>query len=455
MKTHDLIIIGAGPAGLSAAAHAMHLGITPMVIDENADVGGRIYAQTGLMQDSFNVKTRQKILQLFNGDGLCEIFHKKSQVIGIFSDNTLLITEKDGTAKIKYKSLIIAAGANEKTIPFPGWTLPGVMTSGCVQTMIKTQGISPEKAVLAGTGPLQLILADQILKTGGKVLALVETGSLKSWLKASRALFGHWRLAGQLTTCLINLARHKVPIYFNSLVSAAKGKDSVEEIEVSSIQGKCRRSIKTDILCIGYGFVPANELSLAAGARHEFKNGHWVPVRDDLMQTSVEGIFVAGDSARINGAIMAEYEGALSAVGAANYLGEISDHKAERQLQSLNKKLKKEKKLRVQFDRIMMLPDQVFELADNDTIICRCEDLSLRELKGIVIKSGPDINEFKRLSRAGMGLCQGRTCSTSLRQILSRSTEISPDKIGVLNPRPPFKPVSLGQLSKDYTDCIK
>ena len=452
MKTHDLIIIGAGPAGLSAAAQALDLGITPMVIDENADVGGRIYAQSSLMQNRFNFKTRRKIRQLFSADASCEIVRKKKQVIGIFPDNILLTTEKDGTARVKYKSLIIATGARELNIPFPGWTLPGVMTSGCAQTMIKSQAIFPEQAVVAGTGPLQLVLADQILKTGGKVLALVETGSMKSWLKASSSLFGHWGLAGQLTGCLINLAMNRVPIYFDSLVSAAKGENALREIEISSLDGKMKRVMNTDTLCIGYGFVPSHELSLAAGAHQAFKNGQWVPVRNDVMQTSVQGVFVAGDSAGINGAIMAEYEGGLSAIGAAKYLGVISDHEAEKRQRPLYEKIRKEKKLREVFDRIMKLPDRVYELADDDTIICRCEDLSLGELRGVVKRSGPDINEFKRLTRAGMGLCQGRTCSTSLRHILAKSTGTAPDKIGVLTPRPPFKPITLGQLSKDFTD---
>ena len=454
MKTHDLIIIGAGPAGLSAAAQALDLGIIPLVIDENADVGGRIYAQSGLMKNKFNSKTRRKIQQLFGVNAPSEIVRKKKQVIGIFPDNILLVTEKDGTARIKYKSLIIATGARELSIPFPGWTLPGVMTSGCAQTTIKTQAIFPEQAVVAGTGPLQLVLADQILKMGGKVLAVVETGSMKSWLKASTSLFGHWGVAGQLTACLINLAVNRVPIHFDSVVSAARGEDALREIEISSMDGKRKRTMVTDALCIGYGFVSSHELSLAAGARQVFKNGQWVPVRDEVMQTSVPGVFAAGDSAGINGAVMAEYEGALSAVGAAKYLNVISDQAAEKRQRPLYDRIRKEKKLREQFDRIMKLPDRVYELADDDTIICRCEDLSLGELKRVVKRSGPDINEFKRLTRAGMGLCQGRTCSASLRHILSRSTGTAPDKIGMLTPRPPFKPITLGQLSKDFTDQI-
>lgn len=452
MKTYELVIIGAGPAGLSAASKALESGVTPMIIDENAKAGGRIYAQSTLKEDGFNTKIRKKAGQLLNSGLSGAMFANKEQVLGIFPDNTILMTRKDGTARIKYKSLIIAPGARELSIPFPGWTLPGVMTSGCAQTMIKTQGLFPDKAVVAGTGPLQLILADQIIKAGGKVLAFVETGSMLSWLKESPALFGHWGLAAELSGCMMNLIKNRVPLYFGSMVSAAKGQAKLQEVEISRIRGGLKKNIDTDVLCIGYGFLPSHELSLAAGARQEFVNGRWIPVCDPYMQTSVDGVFVAGDSAGINGARMAEFQGALAGVGAAKYLGQISGQAADKHRRSVLKKIRKEEKLKEAFDRIMQVPGNVWNLAEDDTIICRCEDLVLEELKGKLKESGGDINEFKRLSRAGMGLCQGRTCATYIKYILAQSSGKDIDQTGVLTPRPPFKPVTLGQIAKDYTE---
>jgi thioredoxin reductase len=455
VKTHDLIIIGAGPAGLSAAAQADAMGITPMVIDEGHSIGGRIYAQSGLMQDDSSLESSRKIKQLNKTIRPSKNIIPQTQVIGIFPDNILLITGKSGTVKIRYRSLIIAVGARELSIPFPGWTLPGVMTSGCAQALIKTQGIFPEQAVLAGTGPLQLVLAAQILKRGGKVPALVETGSLKAWLIASKALLGHWRPAMEMTSCLFTLAKHRVPIYFNSLISAAKGNNFLQKIDISSINGKFKKTIKTDTLCMGYGFVPSHELSSAAGAKQEFRHGRWVPVRGPDMQTTVKGVFAVGDGAQINGAAMAIYEGALAAIGAAKYLGRILGRKAEKRQQDFYKKIRKEETLRKQFNQIIKLPDKVFNLACDDTIICRCEDISLKKLKKAVKNAGPDINEVKRLSRAGMGLCQGRTCCTSVMAIVSKSTGENPEKLGFLTPRPPFKPVTLGQLANNNLDQEK
>ncbi len=363
--------------------------------------------------------------------------------------NAAKITNIANTTKLRYKSLIVACGASEPAIPFPGWTLSGVMTSGCAQTLLKTQGLFPKKVVLAGTGPLQLVLADQILKRGGRVLALVETGSLQAWLRGGTALFGHWNLAGEMLSCLLTLTKHRVPIYFNSLVSSARGEDCLQEIAIFSIKGRLKKIIKTDTLCVGYGFIPSYGLSCAAGAKQEFKNGKWVSIRGKEMQTTVEGLFAVGDGAGINGAVMAEYEGAVAAIGAAKYLCRISGQEADKRRAVFYKKIKKETRLRKQFNRIMKLPDKVFELACDDTVICRCEDITLKELKEAAKSAGPNINELKRLSRAGMGLCQGRICCTAVAEILAKLTGTTPEKLGFLTPRPPLRPVTFGQLANN------
>jgi len=453
MKTYDLIIIGDGPAGLSAADQAAAMGITFLIIDENPLPGGRIFTQSGLKQSDniFNTAQKKRLFKKFSS--FTRSLKSQTSVIGVFPDNILLLTSGEGTTKVRYKSLIVACGASETGIPFPGWTLPGVMTSGCTQTLLKTQGIFPKKAVLAGTGPLQLILADQLIKRGGKVLALVETGSLPTWLKASTALLGQWKLLKEMGACSLTLARHRVPVYFNSLVSSAHGEKSLQEIKISSLKGSLKKTIKTDSLCIGYGFVPSYEITCSAGAKQTLINDKWGPVRGQDMQTSVEGLFAVGDGAEINGAVMAEYEGAVAAIGTTRFLGKICESEAKKRLSLLYQKIKKEEKLRKQFNQLMKLPGKVFELASDDTVICRCEDITLRDLKTAAKDANSDINELKRLSRVGMGLCRGRTCGTAVGEILSKLTGSPLEKIGFFTPRPPFRPVTIGQLAKnDFKD---
>jgi len=145
-----------------------------------------------------------------------------------------------------------------------------------------------------------------------------------------------------------------------------------------------------------------------------------------------------GDGARINGAAVAGYEGSVASISASLYLKKVSVSKADKKRNLLFRKIKNEERLREQFTRIMEFPDGLYDLACDDTTICRCEEINLKQLKKAVKKSGPDINEIKRLSRIGMGICQGRTCCSSAIKIASKLTGISPEKLGTLSPRPPF-----------------
>jgi len=461
MKHIEMVIIGAGPAGINAAIEAAKSGMKVTVLDENNKVGGRIFSQIneGLKlansaDQGPDFKKGTKLLTEFLANSHNIDFLNNAQVIGIFQNRELAYLRNGKLFRIRYKGLIIATGAFERSVPFPGWTLPGVYTAGGTQTLIKMQGILPGKRfLLAGTGPLQLVLANQIIEAGGQVVAILEAGKTGSWYQAMMAIWGNWGLLAEGLRYLNGIRKAKVPILRNHLILEALGDGQVEKATFSKCDEEWRpnlaatRTVEVDTICLGYGFVPSVDLSRLAGCKHQFEArlGGWVPVRDTTMMTSVTHVYSVGDGSGVAGNIVAGLEGRIAGIAAAQSFGYLSQKVAEHQQRPFLSTLQKLSRFRRYLDDMSVPRSGLYELANDETLICRCEEIKLGTIKKAIKEENPkDLNELKRSTRAGMGHCQHKMCGHALQEIMAAQLKVNPSEIGALRPRPPIKPVPLG-----------
>jgi NADPH-dependent 2,4-dienoyl-CoA reductase/sulfur reductase-like enzyme len=464
LKEADLAIVGAGPGGLASAIEAARAGAKVVLLDENPAPGGQIYRRR---HDSIGVLGSRSLgPDLIRGEKLLAEFDtirrsvdyiENAFVWGIFDDNTLAFVRNGTSHSIRFRKLILSIGAYDRPVPFPGWTLPGVLSAGGAQVLVKGQRVLPgEKILLAGTGPLLLALAYQIIRAGGHVVAILEAGRMQGWLDLGLGLFGQRALLFDAMRYLWTIRKAGVPILRKHMILEARGNGRVEEAFVSEVDENWRpkpgkeRFFSVDALCLGYGFIPSTELTRLAGCSHRYEPllGGWIPERDLLMETSARGVYAVGDSAGIAGSLAAAEQGRIAGIAAARSLGHLSPLQAGRRIERPRSRLRRLLRLRRALDRISVPRPGLYELATDDTVLCRCEEITLREIKETVAEGPTEMSDIKRMTRMGMGLCQGRMCGPALLEIMARLTGLPPSSIGHLNPRPPVKPVPFAALAR-------
>jgi NADPH-dependent 2,4-dienoyl-CoA reductase/sulfur reductase-like enzyme len=463
LKELELAILGAGPGGVAAAVEAARAGLSVTMLDENAKPGGQIFRQ---FHDGFDVtnpgmlghdyaRGRELLSEFDTVRNRVELLD--NSIVWALSDgNELAFYRGEASHSVRYKKMIIAAGAYDRPVPFPGWTLPGVFTAGGAQSLVKTQRVLPgENFLLAGTGPLQLALANQIHDAGGRVVAIAEAGRVEDWISLIRGALGQWQLLGDAVQYLYGVRRAGIPLWRNHMIVEACGKGQVEEAVVAEVDKSWRprpgtyRTLKVDTLCVGYGFVPSVELTRLAECEHHYKPllGGWIPVRNDHMETTVRDVYAVGDCTGIAGSLVAIDEGRIAGLAAAQRLGHLTAMEARERMAPSREHLAGLQRLREVLDRISVPRPGLYELAKDDTIVCRCEEITLGEVKAALADGAADMKEVKRMTRIGMGNCQGRMCGPALQEIIAREKGLPPDRVGFLNPRPPVRPIPLGVLA--------
>ncbi len=457
-----IVIVGGGPAGLSAAIAAARAGARVLVIDENLQAGGQIYRQP---PSDFRV-TAADILgaDYVDGQSLLSQVRELSEAIEIWSDalvwsifesNELAIARGNDMILLNAGAIVIATGAYERPFPVPGWTLPGVMTAGGAQVLLKSQRVRPgTRALLAGTGPLQLLVANQMLDAGMEVVALAESASM---LNAWRYLPGLVRqpdLLKQGLTYMNRLKRSGVNLLRSHALRRIHGETEVTAAVVGPVdfrgypvQGN-QKTFEVDTVCIGYGLIPSVWLTSLLGCRHEFNPliGGWVPYFDHNMQTNLPGVFVAGDGAGIAGVLTARMQGTIAGLYAAVHIGTISvDTAVQTSLPQL-KQLESMTKFRYAMDRIYQIyPDLYANMTDN-TIVCRCESITAGDIRKAAREGTKNLNDIKKRTRSGMGYCQGTNCHPAISAMLAREFDVDPAGIKMMTTRPPARPIPLNLL---------
>ncbi len=464
-STRPLVIIGGGPAGMAAAIEAARAGVSCTLIDEAPRLGGQIYRQP---PREFDVREPGSLGKDFTrGQRLREAFGNVSgrvkvlsgtSVLGIWGSRELLYASEEASDRVIAERLILATGAYDRPVPFPGWTLPGVMTAGGAQVLVKTMRVRPgQRALVAGTGPLLLVVANQLHKVGVEVVAVLEAGRARWSLGAIPKIWGEWGLLKDAWDYWRGLRRAGIPLLFNHTVFEAHGQDEVTGASFGPVAPEDWRPLRdkaqrtdVDLVVVGFGFVPNTELTELAGCRHRYVHevGGWVPERDALMQTTVPGVFAAGDGAGVAGALVAVEEGRVAGITAAEQLGALTADEAARRRARPLRRLRSLGRVRHILDEVSRIRPGLCKLATPQTLVCRCEEVALSDLQAAVQQGAKDLQAVKLLTRLGMGPCQGCNCGPSAGMFLCQATGCTAEAVGRINPRPPVKPVTLGALAQ-------
>lgn len=463
VRESELLILGGGPAGMAAAIEAAKAGARVTMLDENARPGGQIYRQfnAGFRVVDADVlghdyERGQELLKEFASVAGQVEYLDEALVWGIAPENELDFLRQGESRSLRYRQLIIAVGAYDRPVPFPGWTLPGVLTAGGAQRLIKTQRVLPgERILLAGTGPLQLAVANQIVDAGGTVAAIVEAGNIDTWMSLARGAWGQWALIADAWRYWSGIRKAGIPLWREHILVEVRGDGRVEEAVVARVDQEWRpvpgtaRTLLVDTVCVGYGFVPSVELTRLGGCEHRYDPllGGWLPVRGEHMETTTPNLYVAGDCGGVAGSFVATEEGRIAGLAAARALGHISADEARRRMEPSRERLAGLQRLRQALDEVSRPRPGLYELAKDDTIICRCEEITLGEIKAAMAEDIRDLNELKRMTRVGMGSCQGRMCGPAVQEIVARAKGTPPAEIAPLTPRPPIRPVPITALA--------
>jgi len=452
-SNYELIVIGAGPAGMAAAQQAAELGVDVAVIDEQPHPGGQIYRQV-----DHSPLTDANVLGPDYAYGKQQVLSFRQANIEYLANASVWLIDESGLIgvllgdechSVLAQKIIIACGAQERPMPFPGWQLPGVMTAGAGQVLLKSAGLIPESVVLAGSGPLLLLLATQYLKAGVKIRALVDTRPSRSWLKSLRYLPSALGATDYLVkglSMLMVIRRARISVYRNVSDLQAEGDE-----QIAALSFKCNGSpvrLQTELLLIHQGVIPSLQLSQLAGCEQIWSDAQqcWTTRANRWGKTSQENIFVSGDSAKIIGARAASFSGRLAALQACYELNKLDEARRNKLASPVQQSMNRHCSIRPFLDVFYRVDDGFIVPAD-ETMICRCEEIYTSEIRQVAQLGCLGPNQAKAFSRCGMGPCQGRQCGQTVNAILAREQGRSHEDTGYYRIRPPIKPVTLGQLA--------
>jgi D-hydroxyproline dehydrogenase subunit alpha len=462
----ELVVVGAGPAGIAAAITASQAGVDVTLIDSTPWPGGQYFKQPpAAFQSEDHSGHHAEAQQLFKRLASSEVHLLANTLVwGIFEGPQagmwrLMLHGPDAPAFLDSGAVILASGAFDRSIPFPGWDLPGVITTGAALNMIKTQGVLPGKrVVLSGSGPLQLAAAAHLVQGGAQVAAVCESATNLLWrgIRHLPAVWGQWGRMQEGLDFMRTLAGARVPYRVGWAVTAVRGHGSVNEAVISKLDssGKATPRSETiqavDAVVVGYSLTPDTALCRQLNCEMEFDplRGGFIPRRTKDMETSHAGIYAVGDGAGIGGAEMAMIEGRIAAYHAATQLSRMTERTARQAAASEQPALRREQRFARLLGDLFTPPAGYYTLASPDTIICRCEQITLGQIREALSYGVQTVGDVKSLVRTGMGNCQGRTCGSIVAQILAAETGRTLKDVRYFNIRPPVHPLPLAVIEE-------
>lgn len=446
MSTVDLLIVGGGPAGVSAAIEARARGLSVLLLDENAAPGGRIWQALEVRgAKDADDDAALRILQAFRGCGAEVRF--RATVWAVDADGTVSWSEGGVTRAVRGASVLLATGTTERPVPIPGWTLPGVMGVGAAQIALKTAGLVPDHGSwIAGQGPLVLLYAVQALRAGGKLAGILDLSDPSARWAALGHLPRALRAVGELRKGMLwrrEIARAGIP-WIRAADLRAEGEGTLRRIRFRDAGGE--RTEAADLLLLHDGVIPSVQMTRALGLAHRWDAAQrsWRPVTDDWGVSSQPNLLVAGDGAGIAGALAATYAGRLAALGAACALGRIDTATRDAAAAPLRAARARQLALRPFLDALFAPRPPV--LAD-DTLVCRCEEVTAGQIRAAARIGALGMNQLKAFTRCGMGPCQGRMCGATAIEVMAQARGVPTEQVEPLRTRFPTKPVTLGELA--------
>ncbi|MFG2053416.1 FAD-dependent oxidoreductase [Micromonospora sp. NPDC048930] len=455
-RMFDVLVVGAGPAGLAAATSATRAGARTAIVDAGVAPGGQYWRHPAPNDDGVSAA---EVAHLHHDLATYHRLVAGLRAVAQFSQHHVwtVTRDRDGfvvhvidrtgggerAAELRSRRLILAPGAYDRQIPFPGWDLPGVMTAGGVQALLKGHAVvAGQRVLVAGTGPFLLPVAAGLAESGANVVGVHEAASPLAWLSELGAVIRNVNKLGEGAGYARVLARQRIPVRTRSVVVSAHGTDALERVTTMRLDHKGRvvpgseRTIAVDVLAVGWGFTPQLELPLALGcATRVDVDGSLVCEVDDEQRSSVEGVFVAGEACGVGGAALATVEGEIAGTVAAG-------------ASSVAPRLRRSRAALRRFAQAMHqshpVPAGWVDRLSDDTTVCRCEEVPFGALRSMQRDlDAHDGRSAKMLTRAGMGYCQARTCGYAIGCILGQ--EASPTS-GFAE-RPVSSPLTLGALA--------
>jgi NADPH-dependent 2,4-dienoyl-CoA reductase/sulfur reductase-like enzyme len=426
----DIAVLGAGPAGLAAAAVAHRAGARVTLVDSAPRAGGQYWRHrpggTGPRTPPVDFRPGHAI------------WHVERTADGF--------TTHTNAGEIRSATVIVATGAYDRQLPFPGWTLPGVYTAGGAQALLKGHGVVVgDRVVVAGTGPFLLPVATALAAAGARVPGVFEAGSPLGFARHPAAVLRNPAKLAEGAGYVRTLRRHRIRVHTGQTVVAAHGGDRLEAVTVAKLDAAWRvvaeRDIECDALAVGYGFTPQLEIPLQLGCdTHLDADGSLVATADDEQRASVAGVYLAGEVCGVGGAQLSLVEGEIAGRHAA---GGAPGGKLLRRRAAL-------RRFAAAMHRTYPVRPGWQTWLDDDTVVCRCEEVPVGEVRRAVSELGAsEPRAVKLLVRPGMGLCQGRVCGYATACLTGPLTAAG---LRGLAARPIAQPITLAALAEQQLE---
>lgn len=445
MYEPDIAIVGAGPAGLGAALAARKANLRVTLIDDQIEPGGQIWRGAGSASLAHATRMGPEYLsgrdrvQEFLASGTKYLAEHSLWQIEYEEDRPVIYCAgPNGGQTIKPDVLLLATGALERPVPIPGWTLPGVMTAGGLQILLKTAQLSSDNAVLAGAGPLLWLIASQMVNAGTPPKAVVECVELGAYFAAARYLPSALRNPNLLKKGLGLIGRVQragVPVYRGARNLRVEGDLRARTLCFENWRGR-KTNVDAEIIGLHTGVVPNQQASRLLRLPHSWDDAQLVfsPDRDENFKVS-DRIYIAGDGARIGGAEVAWTEGQI-----------VGSMIAGNDVVKLRRSLTRAEAIRPFIDRLYK-PAAHLRLPSDDTVLCRCEAVTAGRVRQAVRDGAMGPNQVKFMLRPGMGPCQGRVCGLAVSEVVAETMGQDMQETGYFRIRPPLKPIPLGVIA--------
>lgn len=443
------VIVGAGPAGMRAAVALTAAGLAPIVIDEAPRSGGQIYRRppSGFLRAyralyGFEAAKARRLHEAF--DAVADrIDYRPGTLVWDVKPGVLHCLSAGAFREVACRDVILAPGARDRVIPFPGWTLPGVYTLGGAQVALKYQGCAVgERVAFMGTGPLLYLVAYQYARAGGRVAAVLDTTAFAAKRRALPGLLRGGRTFAKGLWYVAALRARGIRVANGIRPVEAEAEDGAV-CALAYREGKSQRRVACDAIAFGFGLSSETQLADLAGVAFAFDavQQQHLPQGDDAGRTGVRGVYLAGDGAGIAGADAAEIAGERAALALLEDRGHAID---KARAAALERERRRVGRLRIALDAAFPFPSDMAAAMADETILCRCEGVTAGELRAAARElHADDVNRAKAFSRCGMGRCQGRMCGPSAAVVLASALGVPLDGAGRLRGQPPVKPIPM------------
>lgn len=439
-----VVIVGAGPAGISAARTLLDHGIKPCLVDESLRGGGQIYRR-----QPANFQRSAKQLYGFEASK-AEAVHRTLDELAPLIDyrpETLVWNAEDGrldmlnngrAESVEYAQIIVATGATDRILPVPGWTLPGVYSLGAAQIALKYQGCAiGERVAFCGSGPLLYLVAYQYAKAGAKVVAVLDSAPFSAQCRALPALLGQPATLAKGMYYRAWLTAHGIAVHQGATLKHIDGEQRVTAIRWGE------HTVACDAVAFAHALRSETQLADLLGCEFSWNslNRAWLPQRDVAGRSSIAGVYLAGDGAGIMGADAAHMAGERAA------LAVLADSRIaidQRRAAELERQLASIERFRHGLETAFPFPQQWAAQAPDALIVCRCEEVSAGEVRAVVDEGHWEINRVKAHCRVGMGRCQGRMCGLAAAEIIAERSGRGIEATGRLRGQAPIKPLPFG-----------